>query len=215
MTSMLRRKMILSAVCITALLLGLGTMAQAQEAETQDWKALKNESKRVKIDEMADAALAKLFTTSIKSETLFEKAYAWAAFDNLKIAFVLSGGGGNGVAINKQDGERTYMKMGTGGIGLGLGAQKYQVIFFFQDQGTYLNFVENGWQADAGAEAAAGTSGANAQTAFVNGLAVFQMTDKGLIANANIAGTKYWKNKKLNPLAPGEEPKEEPAEEEE
>ena len=103
MTSRLRRKMILSAVCITALVLGFGTTAHAQE-EPQEWKALKNESKRVKIDEMADAALARLFTTSIKSETLFEKAYAWAAFDNLKIAFVLSGGGCNGVAINKQDG---------------------------------------------------------------------------------------------------------------
>ena len=28
----------------------------------------------------------------------------------------------------------------------------------------------------------------------VNGIAVFQLTDKGLIANADISGTKYWKN---------------------
>jgi lipid-binding SYLF domain-containing protein len=170
----------------------------AQEEGAQSWKSLKREAKRQKIDEMADEALAELFTKSIKAKTLYEKAYGWAAFDNLKLAFGFSGGGGNGVAIDTSDGTRTYMKMGTVGFGLGLGGQTYQVIFLFQDQGTFLNFVENGWQADAGARAAAGTSGVNAQTAFVNGLAVYQMTDKGLMANVDIAGTKYWKNKKLN-----------------
>jgi hypothetical protein len=35
-------------------------------------------------------------------------------------------------------------------------------------------------------------------TDFVNGLAVYQLTESGLMANADIAGTKYWQNKKLN-----------------
>jgi hypothetical protein len=29
-------------------------------------------------------------------------------------------------------------------------------------------------------------------------MAIYQITDKGLMALADIAGTKYWKNKKLN-----------------
>ena len=74
--------------------------------------------------------------------------------------FGFSGGGGNGVAVNKSSGDRTYMKMGTGGIGFGLGGQKYQVIFLFQDEKTFHNFVEKGWKADASAQAAAGTDGA-------------------------------------------------------
>ena len=90
------------------------------------------------------------------------------------------------------------MKMGTGGIGLGLGGQTYQVIMFFQEQGDLLNFVEHGWQADAGVTAAAGTEGVNPSVGFVNGLAIFKITGTGLMANADIAGTKYWKNKKLN-----------------
>jgi lipid-binding SYLF domain-containing protein len=36
------------------------------------------------------------------------------------------------------------MKMGTGGVGLGLGGQNYQVVFLFQDEKTFANFVENG-----------------------------------------------------------------------
>jgi lipid-binding SYLF domain-containing protein len=186
-----------AALAIAVLVASTGGLS-AQEKDAPSWKSLKHEAKRQKIDEMADDALAELFRTSIKAKTLYEKAYGWAAFDNLKLAFGFSGGGGNGVAVDGSDGSRTYMKMGTVGFGLGLGGQTYQVVFLFQDRGTFLNFVEKGWQADAGARAAAGTSGVNAQTAFVNGLAVYQMTDKGLMANVDIAGTKYWKNKKLN-----------------
>jgi lipid-binding SYLF domain-containing protein len=102
------------------------------------------------------------------------------------------------VAKVKETGDKTYMKMGTAGIGFGLGANKYQVIFLFQDSTTYDNFVNKGWQADAGATASAGTSAAEAKTNFVNGLAIYQMTEKGLMAHADIAGTKYWKNNKLN-----------------
>ena len=35
------------------------------------------------------------------------------------------------------------MKMGTGGIGLGLGVNKYQVVFFFQDEKTLKSFIES------------------------------------------------------------------------
>jgi len=167
--------------------------------EVPKWKSLEREAKRAKIDETAQQALDELFTKSVKAETLFKKAYGWAVFDNLKLAFILSGGGGNGVAVDKDTGERTYMKMGTAGIGLGLGGQTYQVVMFFQDKGTFVNFVENGWQADAGLTAAAGTEGVNPSVGFVNGLAIFKITDTGLMANADVAGTKYWKNKKLNP----------------
>lgn len=179
-----------------ALLTPIATLSAQEDGE--DWKSLKAESKRVKIDEMADAALETVMKGNWKAEELFETAYGWAAFDNLKIAFLLSGGGGNGVAIKQEDGEKTYMKMGTAGIGLGIGGQSYQVVFFFQDEKTFFNFVEKGWKADASAQAAAGKDGANATTGFVNGVAVWQITDKGLMASVDISGTKYWKNKKLN-----------------
>ena len=84
---------------------------------------------------------------------------------------------------------RTYMKMGTAGIGLTLGAQKYQVVFLMQDSKTFEQFVDKGWQADAGASAVAGKAGVGVMTDFVNGLAVYQLTEKGLMANADIAGT--------------------------
>jgi lipid-binding SYLF domain-containing protein len=188
--------MVLAVACVLMPSWALPAMA---DDEIPKWKSLERDAKRAKLDETAQQALDELFTKSVKAETLFEKAYGWAVFDNLKLALIVSGGGGNGVAVDKGTGDRTYMKMGTAGIGLGLGGQTYQVIMFFQDKGTFVNFVENGWQADAGVTAAAGTEGVNPSVGFVNGLAIFKITDTGLMANADVAGTKYWKNKKLNP----------------
>jgi len=172
--------------------------AAGATAEEPEWKSMKQEAKAAKIDETADEALQTLFVERPKAKDLYSSAYGWAVFDNLKLAFGVSGGGGNGVAVNRQTGERTYMKMGTGGVGLGLGVNKYQVVFLMEDQQTFDNFVNKGWQADAGATAAAGKAAAEAKTDFVNGLAIYQLTEKGLMLNADIAGTKYWKNKKLN-----------------
>jgi len=183
---------------VACVLLPSWTRPVLADDEIPKWKSLERDAKRAKIDEMAQQALDELFTKSVKAETLFKKAYGWAVFDNLKLALILTGGGGNGVAVDKNNGDRTYMKMGTAGIGLGLGGQTYQVILFFQDKGTFVNFVENGWQADAGVTAAAGTEGVNPSVGFVNGLAIFKITDTGLMASADVAGTKYWKNKKLN-----------------
>jgi len=188
----------------TALLLATGlaflptaTPCTAQDS-TDDWRSLKAESKRLKIDDMSNLVRDKVLANDPKAQDLYDSAYGWAAFDNLKVAFGISGGAGNGVAVNKDSGERTYMKMGTGGIGLGIGGQSYQVLYFFQDRQTYERFINEGWTADASAQAAAGTEGANARTGFVNGVAVWQMTEKGLMASADVSGTKYWINKKLN-----------------
>jgi lipid-binding SYLF domain-containing protein len=181
---------------VIAILCLLGSSGQL--AAEENWESLNKDAKRAKIDATAKEALDEVFKGSKNAKDLYDNSYGWAVFDNLKIAWGFSGGGGNGVAVNKKSGARTYMKMGTVGVGFGLGAQKYQVIFLFQDDKTFTSFVEKGWKADASAQAAAGTAGVGAQTGFVNGIAVYQLTDKGLMASADITGTKYWKNKKLN-----------------
>ena len=183
-----------AAIAATLLISTTNSSVAAEES----WKSLKRESKRMKIDETAQDALNTLFASHPKAEQLFEMSYGWAVFDNLKLAFGFSGGGGNGVAKARVSGEKTYMQMGTAGIGIGLGVNKYQVVFLFQDSMTFKNFVDEGWQAEATASAVAGETGAEAKTDFSNGMAIYQITDTGLMAFADIAGTKYWKNKKLN-----------------
>jgi len=170
----------------------------ADDEDKEDKKGNDAAEKRAKIDDVAQEALDTLLDKSEGAKKLYGESYGYAVFDNLKIAFGISGGGGSGVAVAKNSGARTYMKMGTGGVGIGLGGQKYQVVFFFETEKAFTSFVEKGWKAEAGARAAAGTEGASVDTTFHNGLAIYQMTEAGLMANADISGTKYWKNKKLN-----------------
>lgn len=154
--------------------------------------------KKSKIDAMAKESLDELFAKSSEAKRLYDKAYGYAVFDNIKISLMISGGGGRGVAVNKSSGARTYMNMGTAGLNIGLGGQKYQIVFLFETEARFNEFVEKGWEADASANAVAGTAGANAEATFRNGMAFYQLTQAGLMLQADIAGTKYWKNKKLN-----------------
>jgi len=186
-------KILLVAFSIALLVLASGPTAAADD-EPVDRRA----ARRAAIDEMSTQALDELLEESERAATLYEKSVAYAVFDNFKFTLLLSGGGGVGVAVDRQTGHRTYMKMGSGGVGLGLGAQSYQVVLFFEEWDSFERFVNRGWQADMSANAAAGTSGTNAPATFANGVAVFQLTNKGLIAQADISGTKFWKSKKLN-----------------
>lgn len=196
-------KKMFGLVLLTALALG-APVALAEEGEKAAESAEKSnkeagkEEKRAEINKVADEALAVVLKDAPKAQELFEQAAGWAVFDNLRVTFIVSGGGGTGVAVDKASGKRTYMKMGTGGLSLGIGAQKYQVILFFDSADRLNSFIEQGWKAETGANAAAGTKGANIGTQFINGIAVYQITESGLMASADISGTKYSINKKLN-----------------
>lgn len=189
-------KRMLSLMFATALVLTV-PVALADE-RNEDKKKPSKEEKRAEINKVAQEALDEVLEKAERSKDLFGKAYGWAVFDNLRVTFIFTGGGGSGVAVNKSTGDRTYMKMGTGGLALGIGAQKYQVIMFFENEEVFTNFIEKGWKAETGANAAAGTAGANAGTTFINGIAVFQITESGLMASADISGTKYKVDKDLN-----------------
>ena len=179
------------AAVVTTLALALAGSALAED------KPDKATKKRAEIDAMASKTLEDVLSKSPSAKGLYGKSVGYAAFENVKVAIGISGGGGSGVAVPKS-GKRTYMKMGTAGIGLGLGGQKYQVLFLFENDAALKNFVDKGWQAGGSAQATAGDKGANAGAAFKDGVAFFQITDKGLMASADVAGTKYWKDKDLN-----------------
>jgi len=158
----------------------------------------RNQQKREAIDEMASMTMDRLLAESPQAKRLFGKSVGYAVFDNFKVALLVSGGGGVGVAVERATREKTYMKMGTAGIGIGAGGQSYSVVFLFEDDETLHKFVDKGWHADATATAALGSKGSNAEASFSHGLAVYQLTNKGLMAHVDISGTKYWKSRKLN-----------------
>jgi lipid-binding SYLF domain-containing protein len=158
----------------------------------------KRQEKRAAIDQMAKRTLDKLFSESEAATQAYEGAVGYAVFDSLKAAVGVSGGGGAGVAVDKSTGERIYMNMGTAGIGATIGVKSFQVIFIFESEKAFSDFKEYGWQAETSATAAAGTKGKAVSASFLQGVSVFQITNKGLMAQADVSGAKFWKSKKLN-----------------
>lgn len=178
--------MVRTLVVLCVFLVALAGTLLADEAED-----------RAEIDAMAKETMKELFESSEDAKVLYEKAIGYAVFSNVKVQLGLSGGGGKGVAVAKA-GARTYMKMGTGGVGFGIGATKYKVIFLFETEKALKSFVDKGWQADTSAQAAAGDAAVGAAASFKGGIAYYQITDEGVIASADITGTKYWKDDDLN-----------------
>jgi len=172
--------------------------AAQQETKKAEHKEESVAEHKAKLDEIARNTLDKLFAASPDARALFERSYGYAVFDNSKLSLGLSGAGGSGVAAPKTGGQKIYMKMGSAGVGLGVGYQEYQVVFLFENEETFNRFVNEGWSADASATAVGGKKGASAAGAFNNGIALFKLNEKGLAATADVSGTKYWKDKKLN-----------------
>jgi lipid-binding SYLF domain-containing protein len=163
------------------------------------WQQMRFDAKRKEIDATAGETLERLMIRNPKAKELYEKVYGYAVFDSFKFGIGLSGAGGSGVAVEKVSGRRIYMKMGSAGLGLTLGGQRYKVVFLMQDSETFDRFVTKGWFADASARAAAGPEGGASGTAFVNGLAVFQLNSGGLMASVDISSTWYMRDTDLSP----------------
>ena len=77
-------------------------------AAEESWESLNKQAKQAKIDEVAKESLDEVLKGSEGSKQLYDNSYGWAAFDNLKIAWGFSGGGGNGVAVNKKTGKLVW-----------------------------------------------------------------------------------------------------------
>lgn len=150
------------------------------------------------IDGKAQATLDKLFVEREDAKVLFDRAVGYAAFTATKAGFFVSGGSGTGVAVNKGTEQRTYMRMGTGGLGLGLGAQRYDLVILFEDEAILDRFVQGGWDSSATAQAAAGQDGIAVRSSFIDGVAFYQLTATGLMAHADVSGTRFWVIDSLN-----------------
>lgn len=154
--------------------------------------------KRADVDALAQETLDRLFRESSKAKALHDRAVGYAVFDATKVSFFITGGGGTGVTVDRGTGERTYMHMGTGGLNLGIGGQVLRLVFLFADHQTMSNFVNGGWDAGTAASIVAGRHAANAEASFINGVAVYQLNDAGLLLAAEVTGTRFWRSRKLN-----------------
>lgn len=165
-----------------------------------------NEEKRANVRKQRDEILAKLYAKHPEAKDAISKAAGYGAFNNKSMnLFLLSTGHGYGVVVDNKTSKETFMAMGSLGGGVGMGAKDLSVVFIFKNADTMKKFIETGWQfgGEADATAKAGDKGAAAAKEAgvdtgANLFTIYQLTDTGVALQATVAGTKYWKDKKLN-----------------
>jgi lipid-binding SYLF domain-containing protein len=161
------------------------------------------EQKRAAIQRMHSETLNQLYRQRPTSESVVSKAAGHAVFSNVNAQFTFFGGGGGyGVAVNPSSGQNVYMKMAQADLGFGFGIQDVRVVFVFHSERAFNSFITSGWefggQADAAAKARDKGVAATGEISIDAETTMYTMSESGLMAKVNLAGTKYWKDDNLN-----------------
>ena len=173
-------------------------------AGTKSKSPSEKDAERDSVRTMAEQSLSHLYQNEPAAKGAVADAAGYAVFSDFgfKVMF-LGGAKGKGVAVNNATKQETFMKMLELQPGLGLGAQKFRIVFIFENQDAFNSFVTSGWELGANALAAAkddqgaGGGGAGAVT-FNNGVKMYQLSDTGAIIGVSSTGAKYYKDDDLN-----------------
>jgi lipid-binding SYLF domain-containing protein len=160
------------------------------------------DERRDDIRQMRDTVLADLYKAKPELKARIKKAAGYAAFSNVGVNLIIASfAGGKGIVVDRK-GNETFMKMGSAGIGLGLGVKDFRGVFVFYDQDKLEKFIANGWDFSGQADATAKSDEKGGQLAgsgnLTEGVELYQFTKNGLALQATLQGTKYWKDRDLN-----------------
>lgn len=159
------------------------------------------EQTREKLDAMERNVLAQLLSENKDALETLGSSAGYAVFDMRRVSiFPLTAGYGRGVAVSSDEGDRTYMQMGTGGVGaaFGIGGFESQFVIMFETPADFTRFVENGYDASADSGVMSGEDRSSETIQFTDGRSIFVLSKTGWRVNANATGTKYWPDEDLN-----------------
>ena len=151
----------------------------------------------------AQEALAAVYKAVPSARKAVESAAGYAAFSNFGMKILVAGGGsGKGIAVDNKTKATTFMKMAEVQAGLGFGVKKFRLVWVFDTQKAFSDFVNSGWAfgAQATASAKAGDKGASYQgaVAVAPGVWLYQLAGDSLALELTAKGTKYYKDDALN-----------------
>jgi len=153
---------------------------------------------------MTAQTLDQLYQKEPAAKDAVAGAAGYAVFSDFGIKVGLMGGAhGKGMAVNNTTKQGTFMDMVELQPGLGVGAEKYHIVFIFENPEAFNKFVTSGWELGANAMAAAkddkGKGGGDAGAVTVSdGVKMYQLSDTGAIVGVSITGAKYYKDDDLN-----------------
>ena len=165
--------------------------------------AASNDKERSKIRKMSHDSLSRLYKKEPTAKAAIAHAAGYAVFSNTGMKILVAGGGrGQGVAVKNATRKETFMKMIEVQAGLGFGVKKFRLIWVFETDQAFDQFVESGWefgaQATAAAKAGSEGGGLAGAVSVSHGVWLYQLTDNGLALELTAKSTKYFKDEELN-----------------
>lgn len=161
------------------------------------------EEQQAEVRTMRDQGLADLYRRDASLREKINRAEGYAVFSNVRVNLIFASvAGGQGIVVDRR-GKETFMKMASGGFGLGLGVKDFRAVLVFKTKQKLAQFIATGWDFGAQADAAAqsgdkGGAAAGAVTVLPD-VEVYQITKNGVALQATLQGTKYWRDSELNP----------------
>lgn len=194
---MLKRKFLTQSV----MLLGAATLVLAGCSTTPMSGEGPHTGKRQEIDASVNATLSRLSSTIPGSSELVNKARGVLVFPSV-LAAGLGIGGEYGEGALRVNGKNVdYYSTASASFGLQIGAQSKAVVFLFMTQEALEKFQNSkGWTAGVDASVAVIKAGVNGDidlNTITQPVNVFVMTNKGLMANLTVEGTKVTKLKNM------------------
>ncbi len=180
-----------------------GTHTTSGEPNSATLAPHEREEARQKILAMRDQALQDLYRQNPAAREEIEKAAGYAVIDTSGInVILLVEANGHGLLVNQRNGKETFIRMLRLGTGPGLGYVNYRQVMVFKNDAVFEQFAKLGVDVSAQGNATFKPGGKGQSlddsTSFTPYLSIYQLTDSGVLMQANWGGTKYIADDQLN-----------------
>jgi lipid-binding SYLF domain-containing protein len=153
-----------------------------------------------KLDLLADLereTISELAEMYPDSQAELDRSVGHAVFSNraAKAPFV-GAGEGIGVLVDRETGERTYLKVGRLDVGGGLGVREYRLVVLFFDREPMQKLASGKLEIGAGVEAGAkdkdiGTGAGGITGSRNEKRVIYQLSDEGVSATLTVRAIRY------------------------
>lgn len=193
----------IGAIAFFSLAFLAGCTGNIRETAPGEDPSVAAEEARNDVRTMADNTLRELYSAQPEARRVVESAAGYAVFSNFGMKLLVAGGGsGKGLAVNRSSRDEIFMRMAEVQAGLGFGVKKFRLVWVFETQTAFDQFVDSGYefgaQATLAAKAAGQGVGYAGAVSVSPGVWVYQLTDDGLAAELTIKGAKYYRDNELN-----------------
>lgn len=176
-----------TATALLACVLGSMVMMNLSACQT----APNTRGKQLSLKDAVSSTIRKSQDTDTSLTTFFERSYGYVVFPEVGTgAFIVGGAYGRGIVFEGRN-PVGYADLSQGSIGFQIGGAAYDELIFFKDKAAFDKFTAGQWTPSASASVTALSAGAAAAANYSDGVAVFVLDHKGLMASAALGAQKF------------------------